>query len=365
MPFYPLRDVVAPYRTELLNALTAVVDSGWYIQGEACRRFEREFAEYCGAEHCIGVGNGLDALVLVLRAWQELGAMQPGDDVIVPANTFIASILAITEAGMNPVLVEPDESTFNIDPNRIEGAITPRTRAILPVHLYGRCAEMDQILDIAGRHGLRVLEDAAQAHGATCRGRRAGSLGDAAGFSFYPGKNLGALGDGGAVTTNDPELAECVRALGNYGSHEKYVHQYRGRNSRLDEVQAAVLSVRLKYLDAENARRREIANRYLAEIADPAIRLPEPPPPGDLHSWHLFVVRVPSRDSFRTHLREQGVETAVHYPTPPHHQGAYPSWSGGSLPITEAIHREVVSLPMSPALRADDVSSVIEAANHV
>ena len=362
VPFLELKRGNARWEAEIESALRSVVASGWYLRGEACERFEGEFAKYCRAQHCIGVGNGLDALTLVLHAWKELGVLREGDEVIVPANTYIASILSIVDSGLTPVLVEPDERTFNLDPEQVQAALTNRTRAVLCVHLYGQCADIQPIADFARQHGLKVLEDAAQAHGATYRGGRVGSLGDAAGFSFYPGKNLGALGDGGAVTTDDPELAACVRALGNYGSHVKYENIYRGRNSRLDEIQAAILSVKLPYLDRDNVRRSEIARRYLAEISNPAVQLPFVAQYGT-HVWHLFVIRVSDRHSFQTFMQERGIETGVHYPIPPHKQRAFASWNCLSFPITELMHREVVSLPISPVHIDEEVTVVIDAVN--
>lgn len=362
--FLDLQRVNAPYQVELEAACSRVVRRGWYIRGEECQTFERQFAEFCGVRHCVGVANGLDALTLILRAWRERGVLSAGDEVLVPATTFVASILAVLQAGLQPVLVEPNDHSFNIDPERIEQSITPRTRVVLPVHLYGQCADMDSLLEIAGRQNLKVVEDAAQAHGATYHGRSAGGLGDAAGFSFYPTKNLGALGDGGAVTTNDFELAECVRELANYGSRAKYDNVMVGVNSRLDELQAAMLQVKLRGLAADNARRQAIADRYLREIHNPNVRLPTVVS-GCSHVWHLFVVRVPDREAFRVRLAEQGIETAVHYPIPPHGQAAFAQWRNLSLPATEAIHREVVSLPLSPVLAESEVTRVIEAVNHV
>tara|TARA_B110000093_G_scaffold182838_1_gene230669 strand:+ start:364 stop:1488 length:1125 start_codon:yes stop_codon:yes gene_type:complete len=364
--FLDLKAVNEQYRPEIRAAIKRVLDSGWYLLGEEGKAFEQEFAEYCGAKHCLGVANGLDALILILMAYRELGLMQEGDEVIVPANTYIASILAISRAGLTPVLVEPDERTYNIDPNLIEAAITERTRAIMAVHLYGQCADMHPICAIANKHGLKVIEDAAQAHGATYRGRKAGSLGDAAGFSFYPGKNLGALGDGGAVTTDDADLAETIRALRNYGSHEKYHNKYKGMNSRLDEIQAAVLRVKLQYLDADTEKRRKVANRYLKELSafhfpNSAFRLPYVADYGS-PAWHLFVVRTPKREALADFLAEKGIQTVIHYPIPPHQQEAYPELHHLSFPITEAIHREVLSLPMSPCLNLKSVQSISIAA---
>lgn len=362
VPFLDLQRLNAPVNELLVQACRDVVEGGWYVNGENCRLFEEEFAEYCGVRHCVGVGNGLDALTLTLVAWKAMGVMESGDEVIVPANTFIASVLAIVHAGLRPVFVEPDDASMNLDPDNIENMITPRTKAILVVHLYGQCADMTTLARIASEHGLKLLEDAAQAHGATHHGRRTGGLGDAAGFSFYPTKNLGALGDGGAVTTNDGELAECVRMLGNYGCRTKYENEYRGFNSRLDEMQAAILRVKLRSLDDENDRRREIANSYLRGIANPQVRLPSILK-GNAHVWHLFVVRTSNRDEFRTRLAASGVETGVHYPTPPHKQPAFAELKNLKLPIAERIHREVVSLPMSPSLTEEEISQVIEAVN--
>src|SRR5690606_26406447 len=360
--FLDLKEVNASVRQELLDACARVFDSGWYITGNEVTSFEAEFARYCGVQHCIGVANGLDALTLTLRAWVEMGRLKEGDEVIVPANTYIASILAITENRLTPVLVEPDVQTYNLCPHKTEAAITNRTRAILPVHLYGQLCDMPALLDIAERYGLLILEDSAQAHGASLGGRRAGSWGDASGFSFYPGKNLGALGDAGAVTTNDPELAEMLRALRNYGSHEKYKNLYKGVNSRLDEMQAAMLRVKLKYLDSQTEHRRQIARIYLEGINNPAITLPQWGA-SERHVWHLFVVRTVQREALQAHLHEVGVQTLIHYPIPPHHQQAYSEWGGRSLPVTERIHQEVFSLPIGPTLTKDDAERVVKACN--
>lgn len=360
--FLNLRRVNEPYEDAIRRQIDGVLASGWYIRGQACRRFEEEFAQFCGVRHCVGVGNGLDALTLVLLAWKQLGVLAPGDEVIVPANTYIATILSVVQSGLTPVLVEPDEASFNLDPALIDAHVTPRTRVIMPVHLYGLCADMQPIMAVARKHGLKVLEDAAQAHGASYNGRRAGSLGDAAGFSFYPGKNLGALGDGGAVASNDAELAECVRALGNYGSHRKYENVFQGLNSRLDETQAAILSVKLPGLVAENAYRAEIARRYLREIRNPQVQLPCVADDCS-HAWHLFIVRVQGRERFREFLLSRGIETGVHYPIPPHRQSAFASWNHLSFPITERIHAEVASLPISPVHSEAEISAVIEAVN--
>lgn len=360
VPFLDLGAVNAPYADELKAAAGKVVDSGWYVLGDELDAFEREFARYCGTAHMVGVGNGLDALSLILRAYRERGALAEGDEVIVPANTFIASFLAVTANRLVPVPVEPDDASFNLDPARVEAAIGPRTRAIMAVHLYGRLADMPALAEIARRRGLLLIEDAAQAHGASCHGRRAGSLGDAAAFSFYPGKNLGALGDGGAVATDDEDLATRVRALRNYGSPEKYRHDTQGANSRLDEMQAAMLRVKLRHLDADNARRRAVAEAYLAGIRHPAIRLPAAGAPGT-HAWHLFVVRSARREALREHLARQGIQTLVHYPVPPHRQPAYASLRDLRLPLTDRLHAEVLSLPMAAVLRDDQVERVVEA----
>lgn len=357
----PFLDMKAPYRelqAELDSAWRRVMESGWYILGSEVEAFEREFAEYVGVKYCVGVGNGLDALHLILRAY-GIGA---GDEVIVPANTYIASWLAVSYAGASPVPVEPLEATCNLDPSRLESAVSSRTKAVMAVHLYGQPAEMDAINAVARQHGLKVIEDAAQAHGAGYRGRRAGSLGDAAGWSFYPAKNLGALGDAGAVTTNDPDLAEKVRVLRNYGSQVKYHNLHKGFNSRLDELQAALLRVKLKVLDEWNARRAQIAARYLDGLKDSGLTLPFVPQ-GMQPNWHLFVVRSPNRDALQAHLKRQGIETLIHYPVPPHLQPAYREMglSEGAFPITERIHREALSLPMGPHLSREEADAVIAA----
>lgn len=358
IPFLDLKAPQAEMREALHAAFTRVLDSGWYIQGEELAKFEQEFAAYCGAQHCIGVANGLDALHLILRAY----GIGPGDEVIVPSNTFIATWLAVSHAGARPVPVEPDDATFNIDPAGIEVAITSRTKAIIAVHLYGQPADMDAINVIAARHGLKVIEDAAQAHGARYKGRRTGALGDAAGFSFYPGKNLGALGDGGAVTTNDPVLAERIRMLGNYGSRTKYRNELQGFNSRLDEMQAAFLREKLLRLDDWNARRARIAAIYQERLRGSALRLPVVPLWAE-PVWHLYVVRSKQRDALQAHLTACGIGSLVHYPIPPHLQGAYAadSWREGSWPLSERMHREVLSLPMGPSLSDEEVEEVAEA----
>ena len=361
-PFLDLQSINAQYRAELIEACTRVIDSGWYIGGSELSQFEQEFAAFCGSAHCIGVANGLDALILTLRAWLELGRLQPGDEVIVPANTYIASILAISANGLTPVLVEPDAASFNISPANARAAITAKTRAILPVHLYGQLADMPAIMALAREHGLLVLEDAAQAHGAAIAGKRAGSWGDAAGFSFYPGKNLGALGDAGAITTQDAELAQTLRALRNYGSHEKYKNLFKGVNSRLDAIQAAMLRVKLSKLELETQHRRSIAAIYLQNIHHPAVQLPQVASP-EQHVWHLFVIRTGQRTALQQHLAAQGIQTLIHYPIPPHQQQAYAEWNAQSYPLTEAMHQEVLSLPMGPTLSEGEALQVAAAVN--
>jgi dTDP-4-amino-4,6-dideoxygalactose transaminase len=360
--FLDLRTINGRFDAEFALAAQRVFASGWYLHGQELQAFESAFAAYCGTKHCVGVANGLDALVLILKAYKELGRLRDGDEVIVPANTYIASMLAVTQTGLMPVLVEPRASSFNLDPALIEARITPRTKAIMPVHLYGQVADMKAITVVAEKHGLLVIEDSAQAHGALYNGRRAGSLGDASGFSFYPGKNLGALGDAGAVTTDDAELAATVRALGNYGSYKKYENSYKGVNSRLDEMQAAFLRVKLARLDEDNRRRRELAEFYRQAITNPVIGLPAVQDE-DSHVWHLFVVRCGRRDALKAFLADRGIETIIHYPIPPHKQKAYAEWNGLSLPVTEAIHREALSLPISPVMSDGEAKEVVEAVN--
>ena len=367
--FLDLKKINAAYRTDLLDACSRVIDSGWYIGGKELQQFEADFAEYCGTRFCVGVANGLDALTLTLRAWRELGKLALGDEVIVPANTYIASILAITENGLVPVLVEPDEKSFNLHPSKIEALITPKTRVIMAVHLYGQLADMPVITAIAKKHNLLVLEDSAQAHGAQTNNKKAGNWGDASGFSFYPGKNLGALGDAGAITTNDPDLVEVLKALRNYGSHEKYKNIMLGVNSRLDEIQAAMLGVKLKHLDEEAEARRTIADAYMRSIRNSHISLPLPYETDVLtfteHAWHLFVVRSAHRDKLQQHLAENGVQTLIHYPIPPHQQEAYKNYdfSSRSFPVTELIHNEILSLPISPVMTHEQAMKVIEVCN--
>lgn len=364
--FLDLKIINQQYRQQLIDACTRVIDSGWYIGGTELEQFEQNFAKYCGTRYAIGVANGLDALILTLRAWKELGKLQDGDEVIVPSNTYIASILAISANQLKPVLVEPDPHTFNIDPTKIEAAITNKTKVILPVHLYGQLAAMPEIMAIAQKNQLLVLEDSAQSHGAEIHGKKAGNWGDASGFSFYPGKNLGALGDAGAITTNDEELAQMLRALRNYGSHEKYKNFVQGVNSRLDEIQAAMLDIKLKFLDQETVCRRKIAQMYLEGIRNPLVQLPytqEQAVDNLQHVWHLFVIRTQHRKALQKHLTEHGVQTLIHYPIPPHKQQAYQEWNDLSYPIAEQIHNEVLSLPISPLIKPEDVMKIIEIIN--
>lgn len=398
--YLDLLKVNALYDAEIRKAVNDVLDSGWYLKGDATRRFEQHYAEYIGTRHCIGVANGLDALTLILRAYIEMGMMQEGDEVIVPANTYIASILAITENRLVPVLVEPSPATLQIDDTRVEQAITPRTRAVMIVHLYGRCAYTDRIGEICRQHGLKLIEDNAQAHGCFYKEngkvnsekfptgvpvveanfslftvhlplKKTGSLGDAAGHSFYPGKNLGALGDAGAVTTDDDALADIIRALGNYGSHQKYVHDYLGRNSRIDELQAAILDVKLRHLDADNQRRKDIAARYEREVSNDLVRLrPEGNETCSRSScatrdsvWHIFPVFSARRDELQKYLADNGVETQIHYPIPPHRQRCYPELHHLSLPVTEQIHREELSIPCHQAMTDHDVTCIIDLLN--
>ncbi|HPJ59353.1 MAG TPA: DegT/DnrJ/EryC1/StrS family aminotransferase [Bacteroidales bacterium] len=395
--FLDIQKITSSFEPEISIAIGNVLKRGWFLQGEETSSFEREYSEFTGTKHCIGVANGLDALRLVLKGYLEMEVMKEGDEVIVPANTFIATILAITDNRLKPVFVEPEISSYNLDPALIERAITPRTRAIIVVHLYGKICWPDELTTIAKQHGLKIIEDNAQAVGARLclpepynpggvisQSLRSGALGDAAGHSFYPGKNLGALGDGGAVTTNDDDLARVVRALANYGSTEKYIHDYRGLNSRLDEIQAAVLRVKLPRLDADNQRRREIAQFYLnnlkiSELILPYINSPENHPLnsdskvpdeklmytslGQDHVWHLFVIRHPERDRLRQYLGDNGVQTLIHYPVPPHWQKAYRVYSDLDLPVTEKIHREVLSLPVSQVMTLNEVREVVEIIN--
>ncbi len=361
--FLDLQKINLTYQQEIEDRLLAVFRSGWYLLGNEVKRFEENLKNYIGCNHAVGVANGLDALRLILRAYMEMGVMQKGDEIIVPANTYIASILAISDNSLVPVLVEPDINTYNIDISKIEEKITAKTKGIIIVHLYGRVVFSEELKALAKKYNLKIIEDNAQSIGAEWNGIKTGNLGDAAGFSFYPGKNLGALGDGGAVTCNDNELAKVVRALANYGSNKKYINIYKGLNSRLDEIQAAVLDVKLHYIDKDNKRRRDIAKRYISEIKNPKIILPEYPSHEMDHVWHLFVVRTAERDKLQQYLKDNNIQTLIHYPIPPHKQEAYKEWNNLSLPITEQIHSEVLSLPMSPVMEEGEVNFVISLIN--
>ena len=361
--FLDLKKTNAQYRDELVDAVARVVDSGWYILGHECEQFEQEFARFCQSDFSIGVANGLDALTLIFRAYKEMGIMTDGDEVIVPANTYIASVLAITENSLRPVLVEPDVNTYNIDPSLIERNITEKTKAIMVVHLYGQVSGMKQINYMAKKYGLKVIEDCAQAHGALYQGKKAGCLGDAGGFSFYPGKNMGALGDGGAVTTSDTDLNCVIRALRNYGSSKKYINSYRGINSRLDEIQAAILRIKLKFIDRDNSLRRKIANKYLKRIANSEIILPRVENSLS-HVWHLFVIRTKERESLRKYLTNQKIQTLIHYPVPPHKQKAFSELFDIQLPVTEMLQKQVLSLPLYPAMDDSEVEAVIHTMNN-
>jgi dTDP-4-amino-4,6-dideoxygalactose transaminase len=361
--FLDLKVINQSFQPELSSAIQKVVDSGWYLLGEQVQKFEVEYAKFIGVKHCIGVANGLDALRLIFRAYVELGAMREGDEIIVPANTYIASILAITENRLVPILVEPDIDTLNIDPCKIESKITSRTKGMMIVHLYGQNAMTEKIMDLIDRHSLRLIEDNAQAAGCYYGSMRTGALGHAAGHSFYPGKNLGALGDGGVVTTNDPQLASAVRALANYGSTEKYINKYRGLNSRLDELQAAVLSCKLSRLDEDNQKRRKIAQYYNNNITQTNTILPNQPSHKLDHVWHLFIIRNKKRDQLQSFLQKEGIQTLIHYPVPPHKQEAYKEWNELTLPITEQIHNEVLSLPLGPHLLNHEIEQIVKILN--
>ncbi|MGU3374196.1 DegT/DnrJ/EryC1/StrS family aminotransferase [Chryseobacterium sp. M5A1_1a] len=362
--FLDLQKVNLNYQQEIEEALLQTFRSGWYLQGEKNKSFETNLAQYIGTKHAIGVANGLDALRLILRAYIELGIMKAGDEIIVPSNTYIASILAVSDNGLVPVLVEPELNTYNIDISKIEEKITSKTKGLLIVHLQGRVVFSEQLKEIAEKHSLKIIEDNAQAIGAEWNDVKSGNLGDAAGFSFYPGKNLGALGDAGAMTTNDDDLAKTIRALANYGSNQKYVNIYKGLNSRLDELQAAVLDVKLKHIDEENNTRRIIAKRFIEEIKNPNIILPENPENEAEHVWHVFVIRTTKRDELQAYLTEQGIQTIIHYPIPPHHQEAYKEWNELSFPISEKIHAEVLSLPISSVLEEEEIQMIIKTVNN-
>lgn len=360
--FLDLKKITEKNQVEIEEAVSGVINSGWYLQGEANRNFEENYASYIGVKYAIGCANGLDALVLIYRAYIELGVMKPGDEVIVPANTYIASILAITENNLVPVLVEPDIETLEIDDSKIEQAITEKTKSILIVHLYGRCAYSDKIGEICNKYGLKLVEDNAQAHGCIYKAQLTGALGDAAGHSFYPGKNLGAFGDAGAVTTNDKELAKVVRAIANYGSQQKYVFKYCGRNSRLDEIQAAILDVKLKYLDEDNEKRRTIAQIYYDNLRNPLISYPILLP-RESNVFHIFPILTPKRNELQSYLANHGVQTLIHYPIPPHKQECYKQWSDRSYPISERIHNEELSLPISPVMSTEDAKFIVDVIN--
>ncbi|MCB0743093.1 MAG: DegT/DnrJ/EryC1/StrS family aminotransferase [Ignavibacteriae bacterium] len=355
--FLSLQKINAQYVEELKEAAGRVIDSGWYLLGKELENFESSYAKFCGTKYALGVANGLDALRLVFKAYIEMGQMQPGDEIIIPANTFIASILAITDNGLIPVFVEPDEATYNLDSSKIEKALTSKTKAILTVHLYGQNSIDEQMIQLCKKYGLKLIEDAAQSHGAVWKNKVTGSIGDAAGHSFYPGKNLGALGDAGAVTTNDTTLMETIAALRNYGSKRKYENIYQGLNSRLDELQAAFLNVKLKYIQKDIEARRDVANYYLENIKNPLVVMPKV---NDWqgHVWHLFVIRNKNRDELQKYLSDNNIQTLIHYPIPPHKQGAYKKYNGLSFPITERIHKEVLSLPISNTLLKDELDYI-------
>lgn len=364
VPFLSIKDITDKYSKEIHEAANRVIDSGWYIQGKENTAFESNYAQYIGTRYAIGCANGFDALVWILRAYIELGVMSPGDEIIVPANTFIASILAITENKLVPVMVEPNMSTYQIDDSKIEKEITSKTRAIMIVHLYGKCAYTEKIGQICKKNNLKLIEDNAQAHGCLYNGKKTGSLGHAAGHSFYPGKNLGALGDGGAVTTDNEEFANAIRTIANYGSSKKYVYKYQGRNSRLDEIQAAILDVKLKHLDKDNNFRKNVAKMYIDGIKNPDIILPFVDN-WDSNVFHIFPIRTICRDEFQTYLADKGIQTLIHYPIPPHKQECYKKWNNLSFPITEQIHQEELSLPMSPTLTNGQIQYVIDVCNRI
>lgn len=360
--FLDLQKVTQKYSDEIHEAINRVIDSGWYLQGNENETFEVNYSNYIGSKYTIGCANGLDALIWIFRAYIEMGVMQLGDEVIVPANTYIASILAISENGLKPILVEPNIDTYQIDDSKIESVITDRTKAILIVHLYGQCAYTDRIGELCQKYNLKLVEDNAQAHGCLFNGKRTGSLGDAAGHSFYPGKNLGAFGDAGAVTTNNDELAKIVRAIANYGSSKKYVFQYIGRNSRLDEIQAAVLNVKLKHLDEDVCLRRDVARYYIENINNSKIITPQVLD-WDAHVFHVFPIRCIGRDDLQKYLLDNGIQTIIHYPIPPHKQECYKEWNNLWFPLTEQIHEEELSLPISPVMTDEDIKSIVKKLN--
>jgi len=361
--FLDLQKINAQYEQELKEAANRVIDSGWYLMGKELESFEQNYATFCGSKYCLGVANGLDALRLIFKAYIEMGIMQRGDEVIVPANTYIASVLAISDNGLIPVFVEPNIPTYNLDSTKIEGAITSKTKAILTVHLYGQISIDQEMLDLSKNHNLKLIEDGAQSHGALWNGKASGAIGDAAGHSFYPGKNLGALGDAGAVTTNDEELARTIEALRNYGSHIKYENKYQGLNSRLDEIQAAFLDVKLRYIQNDIDARRKVANYYLENIKNPSITLPKVLHE-EGHVWHLFVIRSSKRDELQKYMNDNDIQTLIHYPIPPYKQKAYKELNNLSFPITEKIHKEVLSLPISPVMSNEEMKKVVEVLNN-
>lgn len=356
--FLDLKKINNRYREEIDSRIKDILDKGWYLQGEENENFTKNFANFCGTKFTLGVANGLDALNLIIKAY----GFGNGDEIIVPANTYIATILAISENGCIPILVEPDIKTYNINPDSIEEKITSKTKAIMVVHLYGQAVQMEKIWKIAKKYNLKIIEDSAQAHGAIYQENRTGNLGDASGFSFYPGKNLGCMGDGGAVTTNDEELFNKIKAIANYGSDRKYHHIYKGVNSRLDEIQAAVLDIKLKHLDSDNNKRREISKYYRENIKNSKIILPDTYDEKS-HVWHIFAVRTQNRDEFQKYLTEKGIQTIIHYPTPPHKQGAYKEWNNLSFPITEEIHNTILSLPISPVMTDSEIEKIVEVVN--
>lgn len=356
--FLDLKKINNRYREEIDSRIKNILDKGWYLQGEENENFTKNFANFCGTKFALGVANGLDALNLIIKAY----GFGNGDEIIVPANTYIATILAISENGCIPILVEPDIKTYNINPDSIEEKITSKTKSIMVVHLYGQAVQMEKIWEIAKKYNLKIIEDSAQAHGAIYQEKHTGNLGDASGFSFYPGKNLGCMGDGGAVTTNDEELFNKIKAIANYGSDRKYHHIYKGVNSRLDEIQAAVLDIKLKHLDSDNNKRREISKYYRENIKNSKIILPETYDEKS-HVWHIFAVRTQNRDEFQKYLTEKGIQTIIHYPTPPHKQGAYKEWNNLSFPITEEIHNTILSLPISPVMTDSEIEKVVEVVN--
>ena len=364
--YFDLARINDSFRPEIDEAVNNVITSGWYLNGDETKKFEKEFAEFTGCTHCIGTGNGLDALTLVLKAWKKIYKWNDNDEVIVPANTFIATVLAITDSGLKPVFCEPKDSNALMDESKLEQYINARTRAIIPVHLYGQLCNMEEIMHLAFKRGLKVLEDACQAHGAKDKnGKRAGNLGDAAAFSFYPGKNIGALGDGGAVTTSDEKLAETVRCMANYGQVRKYVNEYKGKNSRLDEIQATILRVKLRRLDSDNEKRREIAKKYISGIKNDGIILPSSECVGPQHVFHIFAIRTAKRDMLQANLAIHGIQTLVHYPFPPHKQKAYEEYNDLSMPIAEKWSAEELSLPMSPLMHDEEIDYIISTINSI